>query len=176
MGRVVLITGGARCGKSSYALKLALENRGPRVFIATAEPADEEMRRRIERHRKEREGSFTTIEEPVDLDRALLSVPEGTGVAVIDCLTVWLGNLYHRCGSGNGRINEKISKLLETAVTVRFDLIVVTNEVGWGIVPDNALSRSYRDLLGELNRRFAETAAAVYFLCCGIPIQIKGAV
>lgn len=168
-----LITGGARCGKSAFALRVALPY-PTRTFIATAEITDPEMRERVSRHRLERGDLFHTIEEPVDLGSALLNLPAGNGVAVVDCLTVWLGNLYHRLGADEERVREKIDSFLRQMEQAPQDLVFVTNEVGWSIVPENELSRAFRDMAGYLNQRVAERSTHVYLVCAGIPLALKG--
>lgn len=174
MSQITLITGGARSGKSSFALSLALQHYSNRAFVATAVPFDREMRDRISRHRAERDGRFQTIEEPVELSRALSNLSGGTEVAVVDCLTVWLGNLYHHFQEDEEKVRVQVEAFLHHLNRSACDLILVTNEVGMGIVPDNALARSFRDMAGTLNRCVAEKAAAAYLLCCGIPIALKG--
>jgi adenosylcobinamide kinase/adenosylcobinamide-phosphate guanylyltransferase len=174
MARLTLVTGGARSGKSSFAVELALKRYSRRVFIATALPLDEEMKKRILKHREERGDRFRTIEEPVDLEKALNALPSDTEVAVVDCLTVWLGNFYHHLDEDEVMVRSRMEGFLKTLDRPSCDLILVTNEVGWGIVPENAMARSYRDMLGFLNHRIAEKADHVYLLCCGIPVTLKG--
>lgn len=174
MGKITLITGGARSGKSSFALSLALENYSKRAFVATAVPFDEEMKERVSRHRVERGDQFHTIEEPIELPRVLKVLPLGTEVVVVDCLTVWLGNLYHHLQGEEGKVRGQVETFLDHLDHPACDLILVTNEVGWGIVPENPLARSFRDMAGYLNRRAAEKAAHAYLLCCGIPVTLKG--
>jgi adenosylcobinamide kinase/adenosylcobinamide-phosphate guanylyltransferase len=169
---LTLVIGGGRSGKSAHALSLASEY-ASRVFIATAEAVDAEMRDRIDRHKRERAGSFETIEEPLDLAGALGRVSSGKAVALIDCLAVWVGNLMHHRPS---REKESIDAFLAALTTTTVDLIVVTNEVGMGIVPDNELSRQYRDLLGMVNQRVAAIAQDVVLMVSGIPMRIKGGV
>jgi adenosylcobinamide kinase / adenosylcobinamide-phosphate guanylyltransferase len=171
MPDVIYVTGGARSGKSSYALRLA-EPYERRVFLATAEAFDGEMQRRIDKHREEREGLFTTVEEPVFIDRAIRNLPEGTGVVLLDCLTVWLGNLMHHLGD-EAAISERIDALLDVLQAPPCDIILVSNEVGMGIVPENPMAREFRDLAGTLNRKVAERAKQAYLLCSGLPLVLK---
>lgn len=171
MPEVTYVTGGARSGKSAYALQLA-EPYGLRVFIATAEAFDDEMRVRIDRHRDERADTFITIEEPLHLDRALASLPEGTGVVLVDCLTVWLGNMMHHLGDDEA-IAARIDALLEVLEAPPCDVILVSNEVGMGIVPENAMARRFRDLAGTINRRVAERSSRAFLLCSGLPLALK---
>ncbi len=172
MRRVTLITGGARSGKSRHALLLARGHPGRRVFLATAEPLDEEMRARIRRHREDRDPSFLTIEEPLDPAKALRSLPRDVEVAVIDCLTVWLGNLMHHCGDEGGEPPE-LRGLLALLAAPPCDLVIVTNEVGMGIVPGEPLARRFRDLAGRINQEVAKRANVVILMVSGIPIIVK---
>lgn len=157
---VVLVGGGSRSGKSRWALDRARKRGGRLVFIATAEALDEEMAGRIAKHRAERGGEFQTIEEPLELARAIRSV-QGDAI-VVDCLTLWLSNVA-------GDVDDAISAAQEHAGEVIF----VTNEVGCGIVPDNALAREFRDRAGFVNQRFAEAADEVYWMVFGQPLRVK---
>lgn len=157
---VVLVGGGSRSGKSRWAMDRA-RKRGERlVFIATAEALDEEMTARIAKHRAERDSMFQTIEEPLELARALRSA--AADAIVVDCLTLWLAN-------GQGDVEETIAAAKEQSAEVIF----VTNEVGCGIVPDNAMAREFRDRAGFVNQRFAEAADEVYFMVFGQALRIK---
>ncbi|MBW2094173.1 MAG: bifunctional adenosylcobinamide kinase/adenosylcobinamide-phosphate guanylyltransferase [Deltaproteobacteria bacterium] len=174
MGKIVLITGGARSGKSSFALEEALKRPGKRIFIATALALDAEMKDRIRKHREERGEDFATIEEPLDINSRLTSLPKDVEVVVIDCLTVWLGNLFHKWDNNEKAVEQEVEKFCKGLTAIKRELILVTNEVGFGIVPDNHLARLYRDMLGFLNRTIAEQADNVYCCICGIPVCIKG--
>lgn len=177
---VTLITGGARSGKSRYALASAEEAGRRRVYVATAEPLDEEMRRRIERHRAERGAGWSTIEEPIDLAGALARLAPETEVAVVDCLTVWLGNLVHRSGlAGAADLADpetfpEIAAFLALLDAPPCPLLLVTNELGWGIVPDNALARAFRDLAGRVNEEAARRADRVVLMVAGRPLELPG--
>jgi adenosylcobinamide kinase/adenosylcobinamide-phosphate guanylyltransferase len=174
MAEVTLITGGARSGKSSFALELALKGYSQRTFIATAVAVDQEMKERIALHQRQRGDAFRNVEEPIRLSDAILSASDRSEVAVVDCLTVWLGNLYHHYNEKEGSIKEDITGLLKTFDKSASDLILVTNEVGCGIVPERPLGRAFRDMAGFLNRLVAQRAQHVYLLCCGIPLALKG--
>jgi adenosylcobinamide kinase/adenosylcobinamide-phosphate guanylyltransferase len=173
MARITLLTGGVRSGKSAYALEMARKHRGKRYFVATAVAIDDEMARRIGKHKADRGSDFALVEEPLELAAALATLA-APGIAVVDCLTVWLGNLYHTFNTDPVQIAKSIDAFIAGAKTCACDLILVTNEVGWGIVPDSAMARDFRDRAGRLNSEIAALAQEVLLFCCGIPVQIKG--
>ena len=174
MKHITLITGGIKSGKSSYALKLAHETGANRAFIATAEAFDEDMKARIARHRGERGADFHTIEEPLDLVAALKNADGCFDCIVIDCLTLWLNNLYLNFAV-DGKIEETAILSFRQALSeVRTPVIIVTNEVGLGIIPVDAAARHYMDHLGRLNAQIASLADDVMFMISGIPQKIKG--
>ncbi|MCX7816140.1 MAG: bifunctional adenosylcobinamide kinase/adenosylcobinamide-phosphate guanylyltransferase [Syntrophales bacterium] len=178
MGRITLVTGGSRSGKSSFAQKLAEETSEERFYIATAPVTDHEMANRIELHKKERlAGNWQTIEEELRLKDALQSIPENA-VVIIDCLTLWVNNLLYDAGKRGVTlteedISEKCHSLSTTAKKRTGDVIFVTNEVGMGIVPENEIARRFRDLTGRCNQVVAKTADHVILMVCGIPTTIK---
>jgi adenosylcobinamide kinase/adenosylcobinamide-phosphate guanylyltransferase len=172
MKKIVLVTGGSRSGKSRYAMETALWY-GRRAFIATGTACDGEMAQRIAAHRAERGERFVTIEEPTDLAGALGRLPPGTEVALLDCLTVWVGNLMHAHGDEAATYPE-MEALYKALEDPPVDVILVTNEVGSGIVPANAMARRFRDLAGTVNQRVAARADKVVFCVSGIPVTIKG--
>ena len=172
MSRVTLVTGGARSGKSRHALA-RMEPYARRAFVATAEAIDEEMRDRIARHQAERADSFITVEAPIHLGEAIRSLPEGVEAAVVDCLTVWLGNLVHHFGEDEERLGAQVESLLEAVKKPPCDLVVVTNELGLGIVPDNELARRFRDLAGWLNQDMAALADEVVLVVSSLPLYLK---
>ncbi len=169
---VLLVTGGSRSGKSTYALNRALEAETPRAFIATAEAFDEEMKDRIRRHQDERGDTFFSIEEPIDLAGAIKKIPTGTNVALIDCLTVWLGNLMYKNGVQKEPYNE-VYELIEVIKNPPCDIVIVTNELGSGIIPLDAMTRTYRDHAGWLNQDVAKVADEVVLVACGLPLKLK---
>jgi adenosylcobinamide kinase/adenosylcobinamide-phosphate guanylyltransferase len=169
-GRLTLILGGARSGKSRYAEQLAA-SASDVVFIATAEALDDDMAARIARHRADRPSYWNTIEAPLDLAGAIASASSGTTI-IVDCLTLWASNVLF---ADVDRAAEKTAEWLDVASRHRGDVIVVSNEVGLGIVPDNALARQYRDLLGRMNQQVAAAADDVVLLVAGIPMHIKRA-
>lgn len=177
MPRVTLVTGGARSGKSRHALELAARYPRP-AFVATAEALDAEMAGRIRRHREERGAAFETLEAPRDPAAALAALPAGCGAAVVDCLTVWLSNLILAAGdpppSAPGAYPE-IGRFLESLAEPPCELVVVTNEVGGGLVPTTPLGRAFRDLAGSVNQEVAARADRVVLVVCGQPLVVKEA-
>jgi adenosylcobinamide kinase / adenosylcobinamide-phosphate guanylyltransferase len=171
MQKIVIVLGGARSGKSYYALTEASRIKGKRAFIATAEPLDDEMRIRIENHKKERGSDWDTYEEPLHVASLIDRIKERYDVIIIDCLTLWVSNIMH---SGFD-IAEETVKLVSAISTVSpAPLYIISNEVGLGIVPESALGRAYRDNLGHANRQIAASATDVIFMVAGIPLKIKG--
>lgn len=162
---IVLVGGGARSGKSRFALNRARREGSRLAFIATAEAGDEEMARRIEKHRADRGPDFETIEAPVALADAIRSA--ASDAIVVDCLTLWLANIMDR------DFNRAIEDLEDAARCSQACVILVTNEVGCGIVPENALARQFRDRAGLLNQRMADAAREVYWMVFGQPLRIK---
>lgn len=178
MGELVLVTGGARSGKSSFALERCNSLPGRRCFIATCPITDGEMANRIEAHRLERAGQgWYAIEEQHDfVDQ--LSSEAGWDVILIDCLTLWVNNLMYRAEQQKTIFTDAhmalaTEQLVLAARKCPADVWCVTNEVGLGIVPDNAAARHYRDLVGRCNRTVAEHADEVFMVSCGIPLPIK---
>lgn len=174
--KITLLTGGARSGKSSYALTLAEEKDCKRAFIATSASIDEEMETRIRNHKAEREGRYDTFEEQFKVEKIVESIVKDYDIAVLDCLSTWLGNIYYKNNDNEESVKERVDAFILFLKNSNFnmDLIIVTNEVGYGIIPENALARSYRDMLGYLNRKIAELADNVTLSVCGIPMKIKG--
>lgn len=168
---IILITGGARSGKSQYAEQRVRAMGGRSVYVATAEANDEEMARRIAEHRKRRGQQWRTIEEPLELTQALLAERGKTDCALVDCLTLWLSNLLLR--HNDKYASEKVDELIEKLTQLNFHLVLVTNEVGWGIVPDNPLARKFRDLAGWTNQRMAQAANEVVLMVAGMPMIAK---
>lgn len=165
---VILITGGARSGKSTRAEKRVRAFPGRPVYIATAEALDGEMAERIARHRARRGTDWVEREVPLDLVQALIAT-DGTGARLVDCLTLWLSNLMHAERDWEREVNALAATLLELESPVVF----VTNEVGLGIVPDNALARSFRDAAGIMNQTIAAAADEVEFVVAGLPMKLK---
>ncbi len=172
MKKITFVIGGGRSGKSHHALSLAQGYQGRLALIATAEPFDDEMRVRIKKHREDRGDSFITIEDPFELGSALESLSADVEVVVIDCLTVWLGNLMHHREKKDDDYPE-VAQFLDLLGEPPCHIIIVSNEVGMGIVPHNALARRFRDLAGWVNQQVAERADCVILMVSGIPIIVK---
>ncbi len=170
--KIIYISGGCRSGKSSLALSM-VRNCRKKVFLATAEALDQEMRERISMHRKDRDDSFITIEEPVDPARKVLGLPSDIQAVVIDCLTVWAGNLMHYNPEGKDEDFPQIDKLFSALKSPPCRIILVSNELGMGLVPHDALSRRYRDLMGKINQQAAALADEAYFVVSGLSIRLK---
>ncbi|HZA56901.1 MAG TPA: bifunctional adenosylcobinamide kinase/adenosylcobinamide-phosphate guanylyltransferase [Candidatus Udaeobacter sp.] len=169
--QIILITGGARSGKSKYAEQRAGEMGDRRLYVATAEAKDEEMSQRIAEHQKRRGNQWRTIEEPVELAEALQAQRGKTDSALVDCLTLWISNLL--TGRDEKYVEEKVEQLVETLPQLDFHVVLVTNEVGWGIVPDNPLARQFRDLAGWTNQRIAQATDEVVLMVAGVPMIVK---
>lgn len=169
--KLILIMGGARSGKSAYAL--SFERSGMRkAFLATAEPGDAEMAARIQQHRQRRPAEWVTIEEPIEVPARLQALEGQFDLAVVDCLTLWLSNLTLR-GAGEEEVLRRADALLTAARGCKGTVVFVTNEVGLGVVPETALGRTFRDLAGLANQRVAQAADEVYLMVAGYPLVVK---
>ncbi|MBT1247658.1 MULTISPECIES: bifunctional adenosylcobinamide kinase/adenosylcobinamide-phosphate guanylyltransferase [unclassified Thermosipho (in: thermotogales)] len=164
---VILVTGGVKSGKSSFALDLSRRYK-KKAFIATGVPFDEEMRNRINRHKSERKG-FDTFEEPVEVDKVIEGLNGKYEFAILDCITTYLGNLYYY----KKDIENYLEKFLKSIKKVDYTLVCVTNEVGWGIIPENKQVREYVERLGLLNKDIAKIAQKVYLMVSGIGVELK---
>ncbi|MGH2784913.1 MAG: bifunctional adenosylcobinamide kinase/adenosylcobinamide-phosphate guanylyltransferase [Actinomycetota bacterium] len=162
---LTLLTGGARSGKSVLAVRMASRANAPVVFVATAEPRDDEMAERIAEHRAARPASWTTVEEPSEIAAAISGAPADAFV-VVDCLTVWVSNLLER-GAGRDEITARALETAKAAAGRAAPVVVVTNEVGSGIVPMHPDTRAYRDLMGSVNAAFAAAAERVLLVVAG---------
>ena len=170
MQRTTLILGGARSGKSQRALDLAESAGERRVFIATAEAFDEEMADRIARHKTERGSGWSTIEAPLELIPALEEAARRGDVCLVDCLTLWLSNLMH----SDRKLEDETARLCEAVSNLPIPIILVSNEVGLGLVPETPLGRAFRDAQGRLNQAVARICDRVEFVAAGLPITLKG--
>lgn len=169
----VLVLGGARSGKTGFAERLAMRAGERPAYLATAEALDGEMRDRVQTHQRQRQGRFSTIEEPINLSEAIAAAARDHDVILVDCLTLWITNLL-----GN---NEDVAAAVEDLASMLLQLdgvqvILVSNEVGLGIVPDNPMARSFRDLAGSAHQRLAEICSDVHFIVAGLPMTLKGTV
>ena len=171
--RSVLILGGARSGKSRYAIERALAIGGRTAFLATAEALDEEMAKRIERHRRERPRDWLTVEEPLDLVAAASDLLTRADLLIIDCLTLWVANRLQREAS-DGTILAETEALAALMKRRMVTMLLVSNEVGLGVHPETPMGLRYRDLLGAVNQRVAEASDQVVFMAAGLPLKLKG--
>ncbi len=170
---VVLILGGVRSGKSRYAQQLA-EQSARVKFVATAERRDdEEMHRKIERHRAERPADWMTVEEPLALSRVIKSSEEDCDAILIDCLTLFGANLMERYAGAENQLQADVEELCVTLRASSRKVILVSNEVGSGVVPAYELGRRFRDVVGEINQRVAEVADTVILMVAGLPLSLK---
>jgi adenosylcobinamide kinase / adenosylcobinamide-phosphate guanylyltransferase len=173
--RVTLVLGGVRSGKSRFALEIA--SCAPKVtFIATARPCDDEMRLKIERHRSERPSQWRTREEPLQLAEAISSEQDANETSIVDCLTLFAANLMEAFGDDRTAINAAIDALCSALHRTDRRIVLVSNEVGSGIIPAYASGRQFRDLLGEMNQRVAALADDVVLMVAGLPLPIKGGI
>jgi len=169
MNELVFLVGGARSGKSRLALERAQALPGELVYIATAEALDAEMSERIARHRAERGPRWRTVEAPLDLPEAITRESNSTGALVVDCLTLWLSNLILR----ERHVEAATGELLRAVSRRRSTVVVIANEVGLGIVPENALARRFRDEAGRLHQAVARAADEVTLVCAGLGLRMK---
>jgi adenosylcobinamide kinase / adenosylcobinamide-phosphate guanylyltransferase len=168
---LTLLLGGARSGKSALAVRLASTSRLPVVVVATAEARDEEMAERIRRHREERPVDWSTVEEPLDLRDAIGGLHDDAFV-ILDCLSLWVSNAMES-GASDDEIVERARGVASVLAAREAPAVVVTNEVGLGIVPTNELARRYRDVLGRVNVAFVEAAGAAYFVVAGKALPLE---
>ena len=168
----ILVLGGCRSGKSGHALQLAESLGQKRIFVATCVPYDEEMQQRVDRHRQERDDTWTTLEVPLELAAAIRTHGPSAEVMLVDCLTLWLSNLLMETEAVE-RIRERFNDLADAVRSAPNPVILVSNEVGAGIVPENRLARRYRDLAGWANQAMAAACDRVDWTVAGIPVTIK---
>jgi adenosylcobinamide kinase/adenosylcobinamide-phosphate guanylyltransferase len=174
MSKVILVTGGARSGKSRFAEKLAEGFQPLRGYLATGQPGDAEMAERIARHRGRRGSEWQTVEEPLQVTEAITRNQGRFSVILLDCVTLWLSNLLFNCEGGAAEALLRVAEFTESFQALKTPLIIVTNEVGMGIVPEHPLARSFRDLAGEANEIIAARADEVYVSISGLPLKLKG--
>ncbi len=168
----VLVLGGARSGKTGFAERLTMRAGKRPAYLATAQALDDEMRERVRAHREQRGPEFATIEEPLRLSRAIAAAAKSHDAILVDCLTLWITNLI----IADENVAAAVDGLLSTLEQTRDSrVILVSNEVGLGIVPDNAMARMFRDLAGSAHQRIAEICDDAYFVVAGLPMVLKGA-
>jgi adenosylcobinamide kinase/adenosylcobinamide-phosphate guanylyltransferase len=178
-GKILLITGGTRSGKSVFAEQYAAAQSDKVAYIATAQIYDQEMQTRVALHRKRRPDTWQTFEAPYHADQILLEAATKADVILFDCLTIYTSNLLLSDSTPSNRaerfqyIMEEIDKLLYFSRESQATILFVTNEVGMGIVPENALAREYRDIAGMVNQKIAACADEVYLVICGLPVELK---
>ncbi len=170
-GKVILVLGGAASGKSRFAQELAERAPGPLLYVASAQAGDAEMAARIDRHRLARGERWRTLEAPLDLT-AVVPAASGHGAVLFDCVTLWLTNLLLAGGSA-AAVWPAVEVFIGSLASLPAPLIMVSNEVGQGIVPEHALARTFRDLAGEVNQRLAARADNVWLVTAGLPRQLK---
>jgi adenosylcobinamide kinase / adenosylcobinamide-phosphate guanylyltransferase len=177
MAKTIFITGGARSGKSRLAEQIALEHGAPLCYIATAQALDGEMDQRIIKHQQRRGEAWQTIEEPLSLAQALKNCDNSCKAILVDCITLWLTNLIFKYENQGDEMEELVMKdvhhLAATLGSMTTPVILVSNEVGLGIVPEHKLGRIFRDIAGQANQILAAAAADVYTVISGIPLKLK---
>jgi adenosylcobinamide kinase/adenosylcobinamide-phosphate guanylyltransferase len=167
----VLVLGGARSGKTSFAERMAMHQGEKPLYLATAQALDGEMLERVKLHQQQRHKRFETLEEPLDLSTALKAAAREHDVILVDCITLWITNML----GGNIQVGQAVDELISTLADIdNSRVILVSNEVGLGIVPDNPLARTFRDLSGAAHQRLAEICAEVHFIIAGLPMTLKG--
>ena len=169
---IKLITGGIKSGKSNFALKLS-STYTRKYFVATAEPFDDEMKQKIQRHQDERDTSYETIEAPLDLASTIEELTRTKhdidACIIIDCITIWLNNLFYH----NKNVDEKLSSLLEALKTSQLPTFIVTNEIGLGLISTDSATRNYTNTLGSLNQQLMRLSSEAFLMVSGAPIRIK---
>lgn len=173
MKKIVFVIGGCRSGKSGHAQQLAegIQNK-KRMFIATCIPCDEEMRERVRKHQEARDSTWITVDAPILLPDMLGKYGKEENVVLADCLTLWISNLLMYPDIAQ-EIDQRVDRLIHALENVNGTVILVSNEVGAGIVPENRLARQFRDIVGILNRKTAAVADEVIWMVAGIPVKIK---
>ena len=172
MKETVLVIGGCRSGKSSHALYLANQIPRQKIFIATCTPHDKEMEKRVLLHKKQRSRAWSTLEVPVRLPEEISKNSRKENVILVDCLTLWISNLFLE-NNDQGNMDGHIGKLIQSLEKAECPIILVSNEVGTGIVPENRLARLFRDAAGFTNQKVAACADKVIWMVAGIPVGVK---
>jgi adenosylcobinamide kinase/adenosylcobinamide-phosphate guanylyltransferase len=170
--KTILVIGGCRSGKSRHALHLAEQVPGQKIFIATCIPQDKEMKQRVAHHQQQRDTAWETIEEPISLPEAITKQGLKGNVLLVDCLTLWINNLIMDDRKYD-KIDTHIIELIRSLDKAECPVILVSNEVGCGIVPENKLARRFRDIIGFANQKVADCVDRVIWMVAGIPVKIK---
>jgi adenosylcobinamide kinase/adenosylcobinamide-phosphate guanylyltransferase len=172
--KFIFVTGGCRSGKSDFTQKYAESLEGKRTYIATALPIDSEMEERIKKHQEKRKKKWHfLIEEPFDLKNTVIRLNGKTDIGLIDCITVWINNLLYKFDNSYEKTTEEINLFIENLKKVEYNILIVSNEVGAGIVPMNKLARMFRDISGETNRKLAKISDEFYTCFSGYPLRLK---
>lgn len=180
MSKIIFLLGGARSGKSSYAIELAKRISDKVLYLATGVPCDDETKAKIEKHKKARPKSWTVIEKPLNVETALKEIDNSIEVVIIDCFTFWVSNLLlhyqdKKVDSSylETEITTRVLQVISIARNIKAQVIIVSNEVGLGIVPETSLGRIFRDILGRANQMVTASADEVLLMVAGIPIKVK---
>ena len=170
MAKITLILGGTRSGKSVFAENYVLSANKTPVYLATAEIFNEEMKKRVDMHRSRRKSGWINVEEPIDIMGEIAKHNSEQKIVLVDCLSVWLGNLleHHR------NVETEMAKLVDGLAKLEVETVFVSSEVGLGIVPDNKLAREFSDYAGLMNQKIANIAETVFFVAAGLPLKLKG--
>lgn len=171
MGKVVFITGAVRSGKSKLAVELGEKSLKKVVFLASCSPLDKEMRERVAKHKQSRPQDWTTIEEPINV-ADVIKKAKADELIIFDCLTLWISNIMCKFDKEE-LIDKKIEELFLALQQVKSDIIIVSNEVGWGIVPENKLARQFRDIVGITHQKLADLSDEVFLVTVGIAQKLK---
>jgi len=170
---IIFVIGGCRSGKSSHALQTAEKMPGNRkIYLATCVPQDDEMKQRVAKHQKERSQNWVTVEEPLHLPGVILENSLKADVMLVDCLTLWVSNLLMETDDEK-QLEKRIAQLIGSLEKATGPIVLVSNEIGTGIVPENKLARQYRDIIGLVNQAVAKTASKVIWMVAGIPVTVK---
>lgn len=173
MAQVIYVTGGTRSGKSSFTQQLAEKNPGNLLYIAPARVDDDEMIARVEMHKQARGERWQLLEEPLWLADRLPDVAEGHGALMLDCVTLWITNLFFHFSEKQGPVLAEVDRFIELAWQLDEPLYLVSNELGSGIVPENKMARKFRDLAGIVNQRLAAAADEAWLVVSGLPVKLK---
>ncbi len=173
MAKLIYVTGGSRSGKSSYAQQLAETQAGKLLYVAPARVDDDEMAARIEMHQQARNERWELLEEPLWLTEQLTEAAAGHGALLLDCVTLWITNLFFHFEEKQGPVLAEVDRFIQLAWQLDEPLYLVSNELGSGIVPENRMARKFRDLAGIVNQRLAAAADEAWLVVSGLPVKLK---